>query len=193
MAEIVLVTGGSRSGKSSYALQLAQISRPPRIYIATCPVEDDEMHRRVLRHQEEREAMQWETIEETVDVAGVLDGAYNYNVVLIDCLTLWVSNLLLDVESAGNEMTEDDIELECLRLVKTCREFIDGLVILVTNEVGWGIVPESPLARRYRDLAGRCNQTVAAEADAAVLLVSGIPVTLKDDGVLSAYKPDESP
>ncbi|WP_246805195.1 bifunctional adenosylcobinamide kinase/adenosylcobinamide-phosphate guanylyltransferase [Desulfosarcina cetonica] len=149
--EKTLVIGGCRSGKSSHAQALAEAVGPRRIYVATCVPHDDEMRERVARHQRERDAS-WRTLEEPVDLAGIIGrhGA-SADVMLIDCLTLWLSNLLMQTE---------DIVL--------IRQKIDGLaeavtqapgaVVLVSNEVGAGIVPENRLARLYRDLAGWTNQ-----------------------------------
>ena len=177
MGQIVFVIGGCRSGKSRYAQARAEALPQSRVYIATCPATDDEMRARVARHQADRAAAQWQTVEEHLDPAAAiraLDGA----TVLLDCLTVWVSNLMYAREQENVAFDEDHMAAAAADLVAAARAH-DGTVLVVTNEVGLGIVPDNAVARRYRDLAGRCNQTVAAAADEAVLLVSGLPVTLK--------------
>ena len=184
MAKIIMVTGGARSGKSGYAQRLAESLPGPRTYVATCPAvfagpeNDSEMADRIRRHRRDREAAGWETVEETVALAEVLSGLVDRQVVLVDCLTLWVNNL---VYRAGVEkICEDDIAEAAGELVRVCGRRT-GTVILVTNEVGWGVVPDNPLARCFRDLAGRCNQVIAAAADEVVMVVCGIATTLKGE------------
>ena len=180
MARIILVTGGSRSGKSAYAQKVAQDLGGPKAFVATCPVLDEEMRQRIRKHQEARRGKGWRTIEETVDLAGALADAKDYRVILVDCLTLWINNLLYEAEQTDSRIEEADIEERCRGLLDVCAG-VTGTVILVTNEVGWGIVPENALTRRFRDLAGRCNQTVAAAADEVILVVCGIPLFLKKE------------
>ncbi|MBU0480909.1 MAG: bifunctional adenosylcobinamide kinase/adenosylcobinamide-phosphate guanylyltransferase [Proteobacteria bacterium] len=177
MAEIILITGGARSGKSRHAQQLAEKRKGKRLFVATCPVTDDEMQQRIERHRFDREDCGWQTIEETVDLQGVLNGNREYEVVLIDCLTLWINNLLFT--DAGNSLDDEALK-ERVRGILEAAVIRPGVVILVTNEVGMGIVPENLLARRYRDLVGRCNQEVAAVADKVVLVTCGIPMTVKE-------------
>lgn len=178
MGRIVLVTGGSRSGKSGYAQRLAESLAERKLFVATCPVLDEELRGRVERHRAERAGRGWDTAEEQTALAGVLRAHADYPVILIDCLTLWVNNRMFHAEQAGISLTEDDIRDAALDLLAACRATV-GTVILVTNEIGMGIIPDNAQARRFRDLAGRCNQTVAAGADEAVLLVSGLPLILK--------------
>ena len=177
MGRIILVTGGSRSGKSRYAQQRAEALLPPRIFVATCPALDDEMRQRIARHQAERHQHHWQTVEAPTDLVQAL-ADHGSATVLVDCLTLWVNNLLFAAEQAGRELTEDDVTTAA-RAVADAARAGGGVTIFVTNEVGLGVVPDNPLARRFRDLAGRCNQAVAAAADEVILLVSGIPLTLK--------------
>jgi adenosylcobinamide kinase/adenosylcobinamide-phosphate guanylyltransferase len=180
MGRIVLVTGGSRSGKSAYAQKLGETLRPPRTFIATCPVLDDEMRERIRKHQQARAAHDWQTVEETANLAEAVRGAKASHVVLVDCLSLWVNNLMYEAQLAGNSVTEDEISRRCQEVLAACAE-VSGTVIFVTNEVGMGIIPENALARRFRDLAGRCNQVMAAKADAVTLMVAGLPVELKKE------------
>lgn len=171
--ESLLVIGGCRSGKSRYAEQWAE-SQPAetRIYVATCVPHDAEMQDRVAQHRRRRSAARWQTVEEPMHPAEVIrTRAAPGCVVLVDCLTLWITNLLLDSENA-------DLEGPIAALRDSLRE-AGGPVVLVSNEVGTGIVPENALARRFRDAAGLVNQKVAAAADRVVWMVAGIPVTVK--------------
>lgn len=180
MAKIILITGGCRSGKSALAQKMAEALPGPRAYVATCPVIDAEMEVRIRKHREARRGKGWETIEETVDLAGVIRRAGAYRVLLVDCLTLWQNNLLYEAERRGGALTEAEAA-ECGRdLIAACGMF-SGTVIFVTNEVGMGIVPENEQARRFRDIVGRCNQQIAAAAGTVTLVFSGIPLTLKTE------------
>jgi adenosylcobinamide kinase/adenosylcobinamide-phosphate guanylyltransferase len=178
MARIVLVTGGCRSGKSAHALELAHALPGTRAYVATCPITDEELARRVAAHRRSRDGQGWTTIEEQVELAEVFRRNAGFDVLLVECVTLWVNNLMYRAEQQGGELTEADIEAPCRALLDAaaaCR----GIVIFVTNEVGLGIVPDNPLARRYRDLVGRANQLIAARADIVMLVCAGIPLQLK--------------
>jgi len=167
----VLVLGGARSGKSRFALGLAAAAPGPRAYLATAEALDDEMRERIARHREERGG-DWTTVEEPLDLPGRLAKlAAGHGAVIVDCLTLWVSNLL-HADPAGAEARFDD-------LVAALPAAGGAKVVLVANEVGMGIVPENPLARRFRDLAGRLNQQVAAAAGEVHLVVAGIPLRVK--------------
>ena len=179
MKGIHLVTGGSRSGKSAYAQRLAEALPGPRAYLATCPVIDEEIAERVKRHREARDASAWETIEEPIDLAGAIDRAAAYRVLLVDCLTLWINNLLYKAEQQGEVFTEEATAVRCHDLIAACRAY-PGTVIFVTNELGMGIVPENEVARRFRDCAGRMNQLIAAAAEEVTLVVSGMPLPLKE-------------
>ncbi len=171
----ILVIGGCRSGKSRQALALAAGAHQ-RIFVATCMARDDEMRARVQRHQAERDAS-WQTVEEGEDLVAVLDRWDQADrVMVVDCLTLWTSNLL--VAGLGDAEIEARAEGLALRL-KTIR----GRVVLVANETGAGIVPENPLARRFRDLSGLVNQKIAAACQQVVWMVAGIPVTIKPAGI----------
>ena len=166
----VLVLGGARSGKSAFALSLAGKLAPRggRLFLATAEAGDEEMAARIAAHRAGR-GPDWQTLEEPLDLAGALAEAREGRVILIDCLTLWLSNLL----AAGR-----DFEAESARLIAAL-EGAPGHVVLVANEVGLGIVPENPLARRFRDLAGSLNQGLAGLADEVYFLAAGLPIKLK--------------
>jgi adenosylcobinamide kinase / adenosylcobinamide-phosphate guanylyltransferase len=178
MGKIVLVTGGCRSGKSRFALNLAEATGATRLYLATAPILDPEMEDRIARHRAERATRQWETCEEQLDLVRALRETPEADVVLCDCLTLWINNQLYHAEQRGTVVGEDDIATLTATLAEEARRH-PGTVIFVTNEVGLGIVPAEPLARRFRDCAGRCNQLMAATADDVYFLVSGIPMQIK--------------
>ncbi|MCB9765491.1 MAG: bifunctional adenosylcobinamide kinase/adenosylcobinamide-phosphate guanylyltransferase [Alphaproteobacteria bacterium] len=164
----VLVTGGARSGKSRFAQARAEALGPQRRYLATAQALDAEMAARIRRHQQDRDAT-WTTVEEPLDIAPRVAGP---GVVLVDCLTLWVSNLLL---ARGEDAPLDDALDGLVRAVAEA----PNPVVLVTNEVGLGIVPMNPLARRFRDEAGRLAQALASVCDEVVLCVAGLPMWVK--------------
>lgn len=177
MARTIFITGGARSGKSLFAEELARQFGAPLGYLATAQPLDDEMDERVRRHQERRGAA-WQTIEEPLHLTQALACCdFTCKAVLVDCLTLWLSNLLMRYEELGED-AETRIMEDVHRLMITLRE-ITPPVLLVSNEVGMGIVPDNRLARLFRDIAGRANQMLAAAADEAYMVVSGIPVRLK--------------
>jgi len=171
--EIIFVTGGCRSGKSGHALALCdEMEVETRIFVATSVPRDEEMQQRVEKHRSER-GPHWTTIEEPVAIGGtVLENSSPSTVLLIDCLTLWTSNLVME----SRDM--DHIRAHTRRLTR-CLGQAQGSVVLVSNEVGCGIVPENRLARFFRDAVGWVNQQVAAAADRVILTVAGIPVTIK--------------
>ena len=176
MAEIILITGGARSGKSRYGQQLGESLPGKKLFIATCPITDAEMGQRIERHRQDRQGAGWQTVEETVNLEQALVDNSACEVVLIDCLTLWINNLLFT--DAGNSLDEEAVSVKVRKLLEACAAR-SGVVIMVTNEVGLGIVPENALARRYRDLVGRCNQEIASVADKVIMSVCGIPVDIK--------------
>ena len=178
MAHITLVTGGCRSGKSAFAQHLAESLTGSRLFLATCPVEDEEMRQRVERHRQARSTGQWQTLEEPLDVQKALAGASLNTIVLVDCLTLWVSNLMYRAEQDGSTLQEDEMAHFCKEVLDAAKRH-SGNIIFVTNEVGLGIVPENAVARRFRDLVGCCNQCIAATADTVTLVACGIPLQLK--------------
>lgn len=160
--------GGSRSGKSRFALEYARRCSAPRAFVATAETRDDEMRARAQAHRLER-GHDFETIEEPLALADALHEAARYKVVVIDCLTLWLSNLLL----AGRDARREAGSLLCQA------GEMDATVILVTNEVGCGIVPDNELSRRFRDDAGFLNQQAAAASAEAYWMVFGIPMRVK--------------
>jgi adenosylcobinamide kinase/adenosylcobinamide-phosphate guanylyltransferase len=165
----LLVIGGTRSGKSRYAQARAEATGLQPVYIATAQAFDDEMRTRIARHRADRDA-RWRTVEAPVALAEAIAAqAAPGTVVLVDCLTLWTSNLLF---------AERDLATETAALTTTLGA-ARGPVILVTNEVGWGIVPDNALARRFRDEAGLVNQRVAAAVAEVQLIVAGLPLKMK--------------
>jgi adenosylcobinamide kinase/adenosylcobinamide-phosphate guanylyltransferase len=178
MVRIVLVTGGCRSGKSGYAQRLAESLPPTRLFVATCPVTDEEIQHRIQEHRRAREDHGWETVEEQCDLAGVFRRQRQYQVLLVDCVTLWINNLMYHAQREGRSLTEANVAEHC-RQVLDAAEDCTGTVIFVTNEVGLGVVPENAQARRYRDLVGRANQVLAARSDTVTLLCCGIPMQVK--------------
>ena len=165
---LTLVTGGARSGKSTWAEGLARLSGRPRRYIATAQAFDAEMRDRITHHQAQR-GEDWITVEAPFDLGAALAAAQAAEVVLVDCLTLWLTNHLL----ADHNLAAEGVAL--LSALAAC----PAPVICVTNEVGWGIVPGDPLSRRFRDEQGRLNQQIAAQACLVVAVICGLPVALK--------------
>jgi adenosylcobinamide kinase/adenosylcobinamide-phosphate guanylyltransferase len=183
--EVVLITGGARSGKSTFALSLAGKQYGRKYFLATAEPADDEMTERIRRHREER-GDSWTTIEEPIDIARVIREAdAEGSVIVVDCITVWLSNIILSVYSTVTDedvfidMENNDIERRVSDLVEILSSLKSSSVFIVTNEVGMGIVPENRLARLFRDIAGRVNQRLAEVADSVFLMVSGIPVRIK--------------
>ena len=168
-----LIIGGCRSGKSAEALRKAEACEADRrLFVATCRPHDAEMRARIERHRRERDAS-WETLEIPLALAAALE-THNVrgHILLVDCLTLWITNLMMD------ERSEAAVEAEIASLTRTLTA-MHCPVILVANEVGQGIVPENQMARRFRDWAGMANQRVAACVDQVIWMVAGIPVKIK--------------
>ena len=194
---LILVTGGSRSGKSGFALELARAYEGPRIFLATAQPFDEEMARRIAAHQRDRPAG-WELREEPIRVpealAGALDSA---RTVILDCVTVWMANLLIGDDSfdEGSAAAQASLLVSRVRAAEASAAnrggakstayggakstAYGGAVIVVTNEVGSGIVPDNEISRRFRDCAGRANQVIAREADEVYSMISGIPVRIK--------------
>lgn len=169
----VLILGGAKSGKSSQAQALAEGWGGRLIYLATAQAHDQEMVRRIARHQADR-GPAWSTLEEPLDLSAALRQADAPGTVfLVDCLTLWLSNLVLAAELDDDQVAARGEELA--RLLPG----LEARVILVANEVGLGIVPDNALARRWRDLAGSLNQRLARACDAVLLITAGLPLALK--------------
>ncbi len=203
MGDLILVTGGARSGKSRFAELLAAHSGLPITYIATAQIWDDEMADRVEKHRQSRPST-WNVIEEPIHIEEtLLNLKENNGLILLDCVTLWLTNLLLadsnpekspandhpntntptDKPFNSNPISIDESEiLNNVRRAAQITSQISPKVIFVTNEVGQGIVPDNPLARVYRDLAGRANQILAEAASAVYFVVAGYPFEIKHQG-----------
>ena len=188
VSRLIFTTGGARSGKSAFALNLANSMGNRKCYLATAQALDSEMEERIARHKAER-GNDWDCIEEPLKVAEKIEEVSGrYDVILFDCLTLWVSNLMharsilspLEgfmpgwVEGQG----EGGLKKEFETLISACKT-AGSTIIVVSNEVGLGIVPDNKLAREFRDIAGTANQLFAKAADEAYFVVSGIPMRLK--------------
>ena len=181
---LILVLGGARSGKSSFAQQLAHELGGERVlFVATAGAGDEEMRRRIEKHRRERPP-EWRTLEAQRDVGqAILDHAGEPGVILVDCLTLLVSNLLVDADDPFAADVEAQVMAEVEGL-EACVEQQSGYLIVVSNEVGLGLVPPYPLGRAYRDLLGRANHVLARRADDVYMLVAGIPVRIKGPGMV---------
>jgi adenosylcobinamide kinase/adenosylcobinamide-phosphate guanylyltransferase len=172
MGSITLLTGGARSGKSSFALELAKKCSGKRIFVATAIAFDEEMEKRIKKHKMEREKY-FTTIEEPYDLKSALLKIEKADMVIVDCLTVWLGNLFY---KHGSDY--DAVE-------KEVRLFVDALgrfafdVVMVTNEVGSGIVPDNPLGRTFRDVAGILNQSIGKRADVIYLCCRGVPLQIK--------------
>src|SRR3990172_11565315 len=200
MGNTVFIVGGARSGKSTFALELGSKISGRKGFIATAETLDEEMKERIIFHKKTRPA-EWETIEEPVDLGKRLQNiAGSYDVVIVDCLTLWLSNMLGREEDSeppkGNEnpplppfrkggmggfdrgFSDERIKAEIERLTSVLKD-VSCKVIVVSNEVGLGIVPENKIARLFRDLGGLMNQKVASVADEVYLVTCGIPMRIK--------------
>jgi adenosylcobinamide kinase / adenosylcobinamide-phosphate guanylyltransferase len=163
------IFGGARSGKTRLALQRAEATGLKRLYVATAAAWDDEMRERIALHKAERDAS-WQTVEEEKALPALLSREMQVGrVILVDCLTLWLTNIML---------AEEDCDIAIATLASTVRQ-CRGHVILVSNEVGMGIVPDNALARRFRDWQGRLNQHMGEVCDEVILVAAGLPLTIK--------------
>ncbi len=168
LAPLTLVIGGARSGKSAHAERLITATARPRRYIATAQGWDDEMRARIAQHQRDR-GSDWVTVEAPLDLGPALAAASARECVLIDCATLWLTNHLL---------ADHDLPAQTDALIKAIAACA-APVVIVSNETGWGIVPDNALARRFRDAQGRLNQRLAHEAGLVVAVIAGLPLVLK--------------
>lgn len=168
LPSLTLVLGGAASGKSLFAERLLTASRRPLTYVATAQAMDQEMHLKIIAHQGRR-GDGWTTVEAPLDLRAPLDGAAPGGAVLVDCATLWLSNHLM----AGSDLDAEEARL--IEALAAC----PAPVVVVSNEVGGGIVPENPQARRFRNAQGRLNQKLAARADLVVAVMAGLPMALK--------------
>ncbi len=173
-SKITFVIGGCRSGKSSHALYLAnEIKGSRKIFIATSVPTDKEMDARVVKHQKER-GDDWITAEVPVEIPSkIIELSESSDVILVDCLTLWISNLMFN-------NFDDDAIVKITQELQDTLKIINVPVFLVANEVGMGVVPENALARRFRDMAGMVNQKIAQTADKVIYTVAGIPMIVKN-------------
>lgn len=170
---LTLITGPARSGKTGLAVKWARTFPQPRAYIATAQNLDEEMNDRIRKHQEERKS-DFLTFEEPLALTSQLEKIKGrFSIVIVDCLTLWLSNLLGETNEEGQGIGQ--ITADFLALLKK----LETPLILIGNEVGWGIVPDNPLARTFRDVSGRLQQEIARIADQVILVVAGIPLVVK--------------
>ncbi len=166
------ILGGARSGKSRYALEFGESLSGDRVFVATAQGFDEGMRERIGRHREDRDAS-WRTVEEFVEIWDVIERECREGrVVVLDCLTLWLNNLML---------FERDVDADIDRLVSVLEGGVEGELVLVSNEIGLGLVPDTELGRDFRDAHGRMNQRVAAVCDRVLFMVAGLPVVVKGD------------
>ncbi|MGA2315412.1 MAG: bifunctional adenosylcobinamide kinase/adenosylcobinamide-phosphate guanylyltransferase [Thermodesulfobacteriota bacterium] len=169
---MIFITGGCRSGKSRYALHYANQNFSKKLFLATCEVLDEEMAQRIKLHKKMR-GPEWQTIEEPIEIVKkIRECGRDREAILIDCLTLWLYNLLMKWDNDLRIIEETEKLINIIKQSQTS-------FILVSNEVGMGIVPADPLSRRYRDLLGIINQRIAEALDTVIFMVSGIPIFLK--------------
>jgi len=180
MYKKVFILGGTKSGKSDFALQRANQLDGPRAFIATAQSFDSEMAERIKKHKQQRGQDGWDTYEEPLELSNLLLRISDkYQVIIVDCLTLWLNNLIADSKTI-------DFEQQFSQLTNTLKN-LNGhsgqdmtRIFIVSNEVGMGIVPDNPLARQFRDLAGRLNRMIAEVSDHVYLVYAGLPLLLKD-------------
>ncbi|MBW2632120.1 MAG: bifunctional adenosylcobinamide kinase/adenosylcobinamide-phosphate guanylyltransferase [Deltaproteobacteria bacterium] len=170
---IIFITGGARSGKSDFAQDMAEKIEGKRLFLATAQAFDEEMEERIQKHREQR-GDRWNTIEEPLYIGNAIRSVLGqYKTILVDCLTVWMSNLLMEYPNQNEKISEivDDFFFSL--------DELEEKIIIVSNEVGMGIVPDNKLARDYRDRLGFLNQRMAGRADEVYALLSGIPVKVK--------------
>ena len=182
MGQVTLVLGGARSGKSRHAENLARRHKGPLVYIATAEITDAEMRERIAHHKQQRGA-RWTTIEAPVDLVAQLRAADRAGTfILVECITIWINNLMYHGKDVAAEVAQLCAVLPGMR----------GRLVLVSNEVGLGIVPDNALARAFRDEAGRANQALAQAADEVVFIAAGLPMTLKKAKPVRRKVPSEA-
>ncbi len=172
MSNIIFITGGARSGKSNFAVKLANESKGKVAFIATASAGDDEMKMRIMLHKKSR-PKEWTTVEELLDLTRGIEQVSDHDVIIIDCITLYLSNLFCD-----GLIDEDKILGNIKKMLESAKRF-HGTIIIISNELGMGIVPENRMTRDFRDIAGRTNQMIAEMADKVYVCFSGIPVQIK--------------
>lgn len=178
---LTLILGGARSGKSSYAERLAAAAGQQVLYIATAEIGDEEMAQRIAAHRLARPAA-WQTLEAPRSVGAALAEVKEPpDVLLLDCLTLLTSNILLALETEPQTVIEAAVQAE-LEALLSAQVRLNVPLVVVSNEVGLGLVPPYPLGRIYRDVLGRANQYLAAKANRVIFMVAGLPMTIKDEG-----------
>ena len=187
MGKLILILGGARSGKSAFAqrkaLQAASGQNDRVLFVATATAEDAEMQERIERHRQDRPGS-WDTLEVTHDVASAIRGLKNaYAVILLDCLTLLISHHLVELDEQDDRRAAAEVVGGEVQALIDLARAGDADVLIVSNEVGLGVVPATPLAREFRDLAGMAHQRLAASADEVYFMVAGLPQAIKHGGV----------
>lgn len=177
MGKIIFILGGARSGKSTFAVNLAKKISKEVLFLATAQPKDKEMQERIKLHRKNRPSS-WPTIEEPFDILKVLSGPIKQKMIIIDCLTLYISNLLT-MKQKNIKKAEINIINHILTLIKIIKNLKNKSCIIISNEVGLGIVPVNPLARYFRDIAGVVNQIVAKNSQQVYFLSAGIPLKIK--------------
>ena len=171
----ILITGGAKSGKSRIALNFCNSFDKKKLFLATAQAFDDEMEIRIQRHKEERGRQGWETVEEPLDVSKAIKKIDQEGTILLfDCFTLWLNNLYMKYDQ-----DQDSIDKAIENFLNQLKQ-VKGIIVVVSNEVGMGIVPDNALSRRYRDDAGSANQRIAQISNKVVAVISGLPLVLKD-------------
>lgn len=191
MGKIIFITGGARSGKSSFALNMASELEGGKAFIATAQALDEEMRERIERHRMAR-GREWKTIEEPIEIAEAVKGlGGDYSAAIIDCITLWLSNLMMKEHTIVKSPLDPPLPkggmggleafpMQVADILQSLEEAGKSITLyIVSNEVGMGIVPENEIARRFRDYAGTLNRKIAEAADEVFLMVSGIPMRIK--------------
>ena len=183
MGQLILILGGARSGKSAEAVRSAGEREDGQVlFVATAEPGDDEMRLRIEKHRAERPA-HWHTLEATRNVGKAIGRqSQEYSTIVVDCITLLVSNLLVDMQDPYADAVRDSVDQEIVEVVQAAEDMPEtSQVIVVSNEVGTGMAPLTPLGRAFRDLVGQANQTLAAASSRTVLMVAGLPLVLKSE------------